>query len=225
MDVEALKQKYEEVYQTQILDQVFIIRPLSRQEYKEILEADLPLGQHQEAICKVGVIYPSDFDFENGLAGYAEALSDMILDISTLKPDQGKQLLEQYRSEMANFDYQVDCIITEAFPQFTLEELQTWTVKKTMLYLSRAEWKLAMLRGVPLVQVPEGDAPPPNTPSPSPSSENPPKQGPLSKEEVEAMLSQAMGKPISLDQETRIGQPLPEFSWFRAEAELKGEFD
>lgn len=52
---------------------------------------------------------------------------------------------------MFDLDNQITCVINEAFPQFDIEEIEQWDIEKTTKYMSRAEWKLHNLRGIPFV--------------------------------------------------------------------------
>lgn len=149
------KQAYGDIYQMEILEQHFIFRPLGREEYKEIILMDLDLGEFQETICFSAMIYPNDYDYTRGIAGVAEILSDGILDASGLHLGQAKVLLDSYREEMYNYDYQVDVMIHEAFPEYSLEQIATWPIRKTMFYLSRAEWILQNLKGVQIQLIDE----------------------------------------------------------------------
>jgi hypothetical protein len=149
------KQAYGDIYQMEILGQHFIFRSLGREEYKGIVLMDLELGDFQEAICFSAIIYPEQYDYSRGIAGIAEVLSDGVLDASGLHLGQAKELLDGFREEMFNYDYQVDVLIHEAFPEFSLEEIATWPVRKTMFYLSRAEWILERLKGVSLQTIEE----------------------------------------------------------------------
>lgn len=147
------KQTFGDIYQMAILEQHFIFRPIGREEYKQLILMDLNVGEFQEALCFQSIIYPEDYDYSKGAAGIAEIMSDVILDASGLHEGQAPQLIQEFREEMMNYDYQVDCMIHEAFPEFTLEEIATWPVRKTMFYLSRAEWVLETLKGIPISQM------------------------------------------------------------------------
>lgn len=149
------KQQYKDIYQLEIQNQHFIFKAIGREEYKQIILMDLDLGEFQETICFQSVIYPENYDYTKGIAGVAEVISDAILDASGLHVGQAADLLHEYRTEMTNYDYQVDCIIHEAFPEYPLEEISTWPVRKTMYYLSRSEWILSSLKGVPLQRIDE----------------------------------------------------------------------
>ncbi len=152
------KQIYEELYHVSILEKDFVFRPIGREEYKEVILMDLDLGKFQEHICQRTMIYPDDYDFSNGIAGVAVVLSDAILDASGLHLNQAEEILNVCRNEMLKFDYQMDCIIHEAFPEFSLEEISTWNVRKLMYYFSRAEWILKNLKGVVLQTVQEEES-------------------------------------------------------------------
>lgn len=154
-DILQWKQMYGDLFQMQIQEQHFIFRALGREEYKQIIMMDLDLGEFQEALCFNAIIYPQEYDYSNGIAGIAEVLSDGILDAAGLHEGQAKQLLDDFREEMFNYDYQVDALIHEAFPEFALEEISTWSVRRTMFYLSRAEWILRNLKGVSLMSADE----------------------------------------------------------------------
>jgi hypothetical protein len=232
------KSMYEEVYLVTILEQQFVFRVIGREEYKEILLSVENISDMQEAICQKAVLYPQAYDFVDNVAGIAETISNFILEASGLQEGQAKALLEQYRQDMTIFDYQADVIIHEAFPNISMEEIQSWSVKKMMYYLARAEWVLVNLRGVQLVPIEQetsanhqpgsGAQPQQHTVSPPPVQETnsvSPKNQQLSKEEVERMLSQAEGRPVNLDQPNTMNDIFPELAWFRAEEELKGDFE
>ncbi|MBU5262126.1 hypothetical protein [Bacillus atrophaeus] len=241
------KQSYEEIYQIQIKDQemdTFIFRPIGREEYKQIVVLDLNLGDYQEMICSQCVLYPESYDFSKGNAGIGQVLAHAILDVSGLLPQQANEMLELFRAEMMKMDYQADCMIHEAFPEYSLEEISSWSIKKTMYYLSRAEWILQNLRGCQLTYLSEEEYQQQEAQSaqearmPSQADELPQrsnsnnlvKQQPnqsnasaQSEEEVLAMLAGAGAKvapPSSTMDEVK-----PELNWFSYMDELKGDFD
>ena len=53
---------------------------------------------------------------------------------------------------MQQFEFQAECIIKEAFPTITFEEMEHWTVFEFMRHLARAEWVLINLRSIPIMQ-------------------------------------------------------------------------
>jgi hypothetical protein len=255
-DVQQWKKEHGNIYQFTIFDpdedcifyQDFIFKELGRKEYEEIILQDLDDGEMQEVICQAAVLYPADYDFSNGLGGVAEILHEAIVDVSGWGEGQAEMLLNEYRSQMNMLDHQIDCIIHEAFPEISFEEMQGWSPQKTMYYLSRAEWILRTLRGKNLIPIGSEQAPQQMAPMPQPRpapqnlaayqqiQQDTPKQAPtkpgeLSEEEVKAMLAQSMaqhpngGKFIDTSRDTSLEESFPEISWFRHEDELRGEFD
>lgn len=113
------------------------------QEMKQDEESEL-----QEIICEYAVLYPEDYDFENGVAGASTLIATQIIHLSGMISGQGDQLLHDFRYEMGLMSYQIDCVIHEAFPEYPLEEIARWDMEKAMYYYSRAEWILQNIRGL-----------------------------------------------------------------------------
>jgi hypothetical protein len=228
------KEKYESVFQVNLVDQekefcyTFVFRPILREEYKELEYEDE--GEYQEIICRTAVLYPEDYDFGDGIAGIAEVVSNYILNVSLLHQGQAKQALEVFREQLNIYDYQADCIIAEAFPKYSLEEIQGWPLEKAMYYLSRAEWILINLRGVPLQEAQELQQSPQQqqydyqfekAPEPVANTKS------MSQEELEVMqmLAQneaAQGRQLKVNTDQ---EAFPELAWFKHEDDLRGDFD
>lgn len=144
------QEEHRNVFMHQIENQVFIYRSLGRMEYRKILSDErFNDMEKEELICQVCTLWPEDFDFENCDAGIPTVLSKVILKNSYLDSIESRRnVLAYYREEMWDLDNQITCIINEAFPQFDIEEIESWDIEKTTKYLSRAEWKLHNLRGL-----------------------------------------------------------------------------
>lgn len=146
-------EKYRNVFVYQIEENVFIYRALGRREYKDILlNEDFTDLEKEELICRQCLLYPSpdDFDWDNCDAGLPTQLRKNILENSYLDSLESRDILKNYyRMEMYDLDNQISCIINEAFPYLDIEEIEKWDVEKTMKYLTRAEWTLHNLRGIP----------------------------------------------------------------------------
>lgn len=152
--IKKWKHKYTDVFivgisdKEQEVEEVFIYRTLGREEYKYLfLNFINDIARFQESVCEIAVLYPKEFDFKEGLAGIPEVISNFILDSSGFAEGQALTLLAEYRRQMYEYDFQVDCMIHEAFPEVSIEEIQMWNNHKTMYYLSRAEYILAGIRG------------------------------------------------------------------------------
>lgn len=128
------------------LELIFTYRLLGREEYRSILEAAEDESEIDEFVCMACV--EEDYDWRGGLAGAATTVSDNILKSSGLAEGQAEFLLDLYRHELySNPDYQRDCMIVEAFPNFDIEEVQNWPVVKQLYYYTRAEYILWAIRG------------------------------------------------------------------------------
>lgn len=255
--VKEWKRNWEDIYQLTVSDNenefshTFTYRDIRRREYNELLLTGKSQEQMEEDICTICTLHP-EFDYTSGRAGIATTLATSILESSNLLQGQADAVLSQNREDMMHLDYQVDCIIHEAFPDISLEEISNWTVKKAMYYLSRAEYILMELRGVPLQYLaPEENgnvAPQQQQPQQSQQQQfennfvsnqnayedpylkqdsSPPKDGELSEEELMNMLAKEEakhGRKVQ-PQGSGMGEMMPEMSWFKADEELTGEFD
>lgn len=146
-----LNEQYRNVFMANIDGNLFIYRSLGRSEYKEIMQnTEIDDFTKEDVICDVCTLFPQNFDFANCAAGIPGQLTEQIIKNSLLDSmATRKNILIYYRQEMYSLDEQISCLIHEAFPRFDIEEIEAWDVERTTKYLSRAEWILQNLRGVP----------------------------------------------------------------------------
>jgi hypothetical protein len=156
LKLEKWKDKYQNVYTTDIEDIIFTWRELSRAEFKKAMEYypddDYDRAEYVSRLC---VLDPEDFDYSEGeYAGIPEVLTQYILQESGFADGSGKlkQLMDKYENEMQSFENQVSCVIVECFPHLSIEEVEAWSMEKTIWYFSRAKWMLEVLRGTKLEQ-------------------------------------------------------------------------
>ena len=57
-------------------------------------------------------------------------------------------LIEVSRDEAEQLDSQMSCIISEAFPNYSMEEIEEWDMVKFCKMFTKAEWKLKNLRSL-----------------------------------------------------------------------------
>ena len=151
-------QKYRNVFTFHTDDEVFIYRSLSRQEYREII-SDKRFNDYEkeELICDQCMLYPENYDWDNCPAGIPSELHKEILRNSYLDSIERRVNLHlYYRAEMFDLDNQITCIISEAFPQYDIEEIEQWDMEKTTKMLSRAEWKLQNFHGMQFANPKDG---------------------------------------------------------------------
>jgi hypothetical protein len=149
--IEEWKKIYDgAVYVTEIKDQEYIFRGLTRAEFKEAQAYSEDDFDKAEYVCTVCVLYPV-MDFEkDAWGGVPEALTTEILRESgfTNSAAELDQKLLEYEAEMMKFDNQMVCIIKEAFQDINIEDIENWQYEKLLRYYSRAKWMLENFRGI-----------------------------------------------------------------------------
>jgi hypothetical protein len=89
--VQQLKNKYGAIYQIEIADQRIIFRPITRKEYKEVMNLKAEDGEEsivmkrEDIIAKHSIVYPEATEVETLLeeyAGVAEVICDECMKIS-----------------------------------------------------------------------------------------------------------------------------------------------
>jgi len=146
----SINSKYESVYKTEICDETFIWRELTKDEFEKAKRFYPNEEEREEHVCRLCVISPVDYDYTNCYAGIPTTMTILILKESGFMGDSSRSMLNYYRSEAMNFEHQIAPMICAAFPKFDLDEINGWTVRKTLYYMSRAEWMLSTMHGVTL---------------------------------------------------------------------------
>lgn len=147
--IEETFQKYSAVFFSEIDGQLYSYRPLGRKEYKDILTNEsLNDLDKQDAIVKTALIYPVDLDLDDCPAGVPNQLCTDIVEKSCLDPESMLYLLHMNRQEAEQLGSEMACIIAEAFPNYNLDEIESWNNFKFMKVYAQAEWVLKNIRGV-----------------------------------------------------------------------------
>ena len=149
-EFEQWQEQYWDLWFLELEPEVEILfRELSRGEFR-LLKTLYPDKENQEDwICKTCILWPRKLDIDGLPAGYPEVIANAILEESGFSEKGNARLveyMETFREDMKQFDNQVGCFIHEAFPQLDLEEIETWGMKKTLWYFSRAEFILNELQ-------------------------------------------------------------------------------
>lgn len=147
--IEDAFQKYSAVFFSEIDGQLFSYRPLGRKEYKDIAtNENLDEWSKQDAIVTTALIYPENFDLDNCPAGIPDQLCSDIIEKSCLDPESMLYLLHMQRQEADQLGSEMSCIIAEAFPAYSIDEIESWNNFKFMKIYAQAEWVLKNIRGV-----------------------------------------------------------------------------
>lgn len=139
---------------------IFIFRALGRKEFRDIVTSkEITDCEKEEVICETCVLYPRNFDFANcEEAGLPTILAKVILEKSLLTDVSSlRNMIYYFRGEMnSDYDRQVSCVIHEAFPEYKIDGedgIENWDILRTADFMSKAEFILHSLRGIPLAHV------------------------------------------------------------------------
>ena len=148
--VKDLIAQYGTIFFANIDNNFFIYKPLSRKDYKAIVENnELTNIEKEDEVCAMTILWPEDIDWDDIEAGIPSKLYEEILKNSFLaSPESIAHLIDIYREELETLDTQMSCIISEAFPNYDIEEIENWDMIKFCKIFSRAEWKLKNLRNL-----------------------------------------------------------------------------
>ncbi len=152
-EIISLKERYGCIYSTEILGQQYVWRRLTKVEYEQIDETDCSDEEKEDLACQKCLLYPQDYDYVHGLGGIPTILSAHILIESGFDLERSEQMIDEYRAELTRLEKQMETIIAEVFPQYTLEEIESWDVPMTLKYYTRAEWILVHFKGVPVPKI------------------------------------------------------------------------
>ena len=147
-EITQLKKQYGHIYLVEVLKDDYLFRRLTKREYQDISEMDLSDEEKEDLVCYVCIVDPQNIDWDEKLGGIPSTLASVILLESGFDEEYSASLLSSYREEMNSLETQMEAVILEAFPRFTIEEIESWDVPKTLRYFSRAEWLLAVMRGI-----------------------------------------------------------------------------
>ena len=148
--VKDLIAQYGTIFFANIDNNFFIYKPLSRKDYKAIVENnELTNIEKEDEVCAMNILWLEDIDCDDIEAGILSKLYEEILKNSFLdSPESIAHLIDIYREELETLDTQMSCIISEAFPNYDIEEIENWDMIKFCKIFSRAEWKLKNLRNL-----------------------------------------------------------------------------
>lgn len=149
------KNEYFEIFHTEVQEQTFIYRPLSYLEYRYIIDQFEDNQEREELVCQLGVLWPEydDTYWEEEMGGPIPfILAKEILENSYLtgerEADVKRYRLQEEMKVMESAQEQIACLIKEAFPNLSLEEIMGWGMRKAIWYEARARYVLTNLRGI-----------------------------------------------------------------------------
>lgn len=130
--------------------EIYIYKLLNRKSYKNLISnPNLTQIEKEDEVCKECILWPRDFNPDDYDAGMPTYLFEQIMTNSFLTSiDDMISLIEVSREETEQLDSQMSCIISEAFPNYSMEEIEEWDMIKFCKMFTKAEWKLKSLRSL-----------------------------------------------------------------------------
>lgn len=124
----------------------FLFRTLTIQEFRLIYSLSYSRYETEEKICSIACLYPEDYDFEIGFAGLPEYAAKHIENISGVKNISDPVAFYNEYKNHVTFQEQCMDLIKAFIPEYTYDEMETWTIQKLMKYTARAE-RVAKYKG------------------------------------------------------------------------------
>lgn len=156
-----LKKKYFDIYQTEIDGVIFTYRSIGFSEYDAIRTTIPENEEREEAVCRAAVLDPL-IDGE----GWSEHMYGVIPQMLAVKILQDSLLTQNTASEVKRYrleqevmmdssvEHQLALLIKEVFPEYTFEEILSWSLRKMCRFEAYAKWTMKNLRGM---QMEDGD--------------------------------------------------------------------
>lgn len=134
----------EELYTVNIEGIDYCFRPLTRKEFRILLQSSPDGFDFEENVVHLCLIQPESVDTENCKAGFPAMLCLSILKVSGFcNAKESMEMIAAAKQELElDLDKQMECVIMTAFPQYKQEEIETWTRKKLFERYAQAEWSL-----------------------------------------------------------------------------------
>lgn len=136
-------------------NEIYIYKLLSRKAYKNLItNPSLTQIEKEDEVCKECILWPRNFNPDDCDAGMPTYLFEQIMTNSFLTGIEDMiTLIEASRDEAEELDSQMSCIISEAFPHYSMEEIEEWDMIKFCKMFTKAEWKLKNLKSLPIETV------------------------------------------------------------------------
>lgn len=129
------------------LNTEFVFRSLDKKEFKYIMSKSSDKLDIEDDICNTTCLYPEEYDFRIcGFAGINTYVANIIQEVSGFTDIQ--TVLDAYNKYNVEPDLETQCMdLIKAFiPEYTYEEMESWTWDKLMKITVRAE-RVAKLKG------------------------------------------------------------------------------
>lgn len=146
--IRDLFEEHGNIFFAELNNEIYIYKPLNRKAYKQLVaNPNLNQIEKEDEVCKECVLWPQEFDPDECEAGMPSELYAQIMTNSFLTGiDDMITLIQASKEEMEQLDNQMSCIISEAFPSYNIEEIESWDMIKFCNMFAKAEWKLKQFK-------------------------------------------------------------------------------
>lgn len=144
--IDEWKREYEDIYLISIKDEDFIYRLIPSKEYRDLItQCDGDNFLLAEEICQRYILDPVPAEWVDTIpAGYIETLAQTILEESGLLwgKKEMKERLDELENNLTHLDTLIMLTIKKAFPEYSIEEVESWNLKKQMRIFTYAKWMI-----------------------------------------------------------------------------------
>lgn len=126
MLIKQLFSEYGNICFAEYNNEIYIYKLLNRKVYKNLISnPNLSQIEKEDEVCKECILWPRDFNPDDYDAGMPTYLYEQIMENSFLTGVKDMiVLIETCREQTEELDSQMCCIINEAFPNYSMEEIE-----------------------------------------------------------------------------------------------------
>lgn len=139
--IAQLKEKYGSLYVLNIGDNIYLYRPLTKEEFLLLLSLKDIFGMDDEdIILDKCLLYPEKGELDNILAGEVSYVIESIVKTSGFADaDNIEHDIDKARNQVGILDNQIVMFICKAFPQLTPKDIGKFTYEQMLYHLALSE--------------------------------------------------------------------------------------
>lgn len=143
------KLKYDEVFQVEAGNTIFVFRALSFKEFDEIAANVDSNVELEDRVVECGVLWPDDIDWDKQSPGLVSTLSDEITQVSCFDGTvwRSKDVLDEWRMKVSGIRGEMMSFVLFAMQQYKAEDLEEFTFYQLAKLVAYAE-KVIYLRQI-----------------------------------------------------------------------------
>lgn len=136
----------EELYYIRISELDFVVKVITPSEYNTILDLSNTEEDKEDLVMQTALVYPSNYNVPLGDAGIPKQISELVLKFSLLHKESRPLIIDRMNHYMELLDYSkngdidvyLPVVIKAAFPEYTFDQIDTWSIDLRLKNLARA---------------------------------------------------------------------------------------